>query len=63
MNSMVDNQVWNLVELPEGTQAVGCKWVYKTKTYASSNIKRHNARLVAKDFLQKKGLITMIHSL
>ena len=38
LNSMANNQVWDLVELPVGFRAVGCKWVYKTKTDASSKI-------------------------
>ena len=56
LNSMANNQVWDLVELPEGFRAVGCKWVYKTKTDASGNIERYKARLVAKGFLQKEGI-------
>ena len=53
LNSMANNQVWDLVELPEGFRAVGCKWVYKTKTDASGNIERYKARLVAKGFPSK----------
>ena len=50
LNSMANNQVWDLVESLEGFRAVGCKWVYKTKTNASGNIERYKARLVAKGF-------------
>ena len=25
MNSMVNNQIWDLVELPKGTNVIGCK--------------------------------------
>ena len=31
MNSMTSNQVWDLVELPNGVKVIGCKWVVKTK--------------------------------
>ena len=31
MNSMTSNRVWDLVELPNGVKAIGCKWVIKTK--------------------------------
>ena len=31
MNSMASNEVWNLVELPDGAKAIGCKWVFKIK--------------------------------
>ncbi|PKI41924.1 hypothetical protein CRG98_037674 [Punica granatum] len=35
---MSKNGVWDLVELPEGAVAIGCKWVYKTKRDASGNV-------------------------
>jgi hypothetical protein len=50
LKSMDQNKVWELVELPEGYKAVGCKWVFKTKRDSKGNIKRHKARLVAKGF-------------
>ena len=27
-----DNQVWNLVDLPDGARSIECKWVFKRKT-------------------------------
>jgi transposase InsO family protein len=56
MESMAKNQVWDLVDLPKGAVAIGCKWVYKTKTDASGNVERYKARLVAKGFTQKEGI-------
>lgn len=56
LKSMKDNNVWDLVELPQGVKAVGCKWVYKTKLDSSGNIERYKARLVAKGFTQRKGI-------
>ena len=32
LKSMDDNQVWNLVDLPDGVRAVECTWVFKKKT-------------------------------
>ncbi|KAL4297238.1 hypothetical protein GQ457_12G012730 [Hibiscus cannabinus] len=32
MDSMLENQVWTLVEPPEGIKPIGCKWVFKKKT-------------------------------
>ena len=29
MDSMYTNQVWTLVDLPEGIKPIGCKWVFK----------------------------------
>ena len=52
MESMYENQVWNLAEPPEGIKLIGCKWIFKRKTDADGNITIHKARLVAKGFGQ-----------
>ena len=31
MQSMYDNQVWTLVDLPEGGKTIGYKWIFKLK--------------------------------
>ena len=31
MDSMYSNQVWTLVDPPEGINPIGCKWVFKKK--------------------------------
>ena len=28
-NSLMKNHTWDLVELPEGKNIVGCKWIFK----------------------------------
>ena len=56
LDSMKSNEVWDLVELPKGVQAISCKWVYKTKRDSLGNIERYKARLVAKGFTQKEGI-------
>ncbi|RVW99768.1 Retrovirus-related Pol polyprotein from transposon TNT 1-94 [Vitis vinifera] len=56
MSSMRCNNVWDLVELPNGAKAIGCKWVFKTKKDSLGNIERYKARLVAKGFTQKEGI-------
>lgn len=56
MESMAHNDVWDLVKLPKGAKAIGCKWVYKTKKDSLGNIERYKARLVAKGFTQKEGI-------
>ena len=56
MNSMASNEVWNLVELPDGAKVIGCKWVFKTKKDSLGNIEIYKARLVAKGFTQKEGI-------
>ncbi|GKC92718.1 retrotransposon protein, putative, ty1-copia subclass [Tanacetum coccineum] len=32
MQSMKDNQVWYLVDLPSNGRTIGCKWIFKKKT-------------------------------
>ena len=39
MESMYYNQVWNLVEPPEGIKLIGCKWIYKKKTGVDAKMK------------------------
>ena len=56
MKSMNDNEVWDLVELPEGVKPIGCKWIFKTKKDSKGNIERYKARLVAKDFTQTEDI-------
>ena len=53
---MKENDVWDLVKLPEGRKATGSKWVFKTKHDAEGNIERYKARLVAQGYNQKYGI-------
>ena len=55
MQSLKENNVWDLVELPKGKKAIGSKWVYKVKTGADGLMERYKARLVAQGFSQKYG--------
>src|SRR3954464_13452308 len=56
IESMGDNQVWNLVDLPDGFKAMECKWIYKKKIDMDGNVHIHKARLVAKGFQQVQGV-------
>ena len=56
MESMEDNNVWDLVELPNGSKPIGCKWIFKTKRDSNGSVKRYKARLVTKGFTQKEGI-------
>ena len=56
MESMRSNNVWELVDLPEGRKAIGNKWVLKIKRLADGSIERYKARLVAKGYTQQEGI-------
>ena len=52
--SLDKNKTWDLVELPHGKRAIGCKWVFKKKAPLSEvEQPASKARLVAKGFVQK----------
>jgi hypothetical protein len=57
MESLHENQMWELVELPERKKVIGCKWVFKKKAVVSEERgEKVKARLVAKDYSQQKGV-------
>lgn len=55
MKCHIQNKTWALVDLPEGSALVQCKWVFKVKL-KSDNQTSFRARLVAKGFTQRKGI-------
>ena len=44
---------WDLVDLPLGKSAIGCKWIYKIKTRSDGTVDCYKARLVARGFTQE----------
>ncbi|GJR04167.1 retrotransposon protein, putative, ty1-copia subclass [Tanacetum coccineum] len=52
MQSIKDNQVQVLVDLPPNGRTVGSKWLFKKKTDMNSNVHTFKARLVAKGYTQ-----------
>nr|GFA66064.1 hypothetical protein [Tanacetum cinerariifolium]GFA66074.1 hypothetical protein [Tanacetum cinerariifolium] len=50
IQSMKDNQVWCLVDLPPNGQTVGTKWLFKKKSDMDVNVHNFKAHLVAKCF-------------
>ncbi|GJT70419.1 retrotransposon protein, putative, ty1-copia subclass [Tanacetum coccineum] len=56
MQSMKDNQVWVLVDLPPNGRTVRSKWLFKKKTDMDGNVHTFKARLVAKGYTQTYGV-------
>ncbi|GJY48910.1 retrotransposon protein, putative, ty1-copia subclass [Tanacetum coccineum] len=52
MQSMKDNKVWDLVDLPPNGKTVGSKWLFKKKTDMDGVVHTYKARLVAKGYTQ-----------
>jgi hypothetical protein len=50
MAALQKNETWELMPLPEGKKAVGCKWVFSIKYKADGTIDRYKARLIAKGY-------------
>ena len=56
MKSIEKNRTWQLVDLPKGKDAIGLKWVYKTKYNEDGSVQKYKARLVAKGYSQQPGV-------
>uniref|UniRef100_A0A0K8WAZ4 Retrovirus-related Pol polyprotein from transposon TNT 1-94 n=1 Tax=Bactrocera latifrons TaxID=174628 RepID=A0A0K8WAZ4_BACLA len=54
--SLLDNDTWQLAELPKGQKAVRSKWVFALKKDKSGKVERFKARLVAKGCSQTYGV-------
>jgi len=56
LEALAKNKTWELVSLPPGKKAVGCKWVFTVKQSPEGQIERYKARLVAKGYSQTYGI-------
>lgn len=56
IQSLRENETWELTELPRENKTVKCKWIFSTKTDEMGNILRFKARLVARGFSQEYGI-------
>nr|GFA49551.1 retrotransposon protein, putative, Ty1-copia subclass [Tanacetum cinerariifolium] len=56
IDSLVSNNTWDLSDLPPGSEAIGCRWVYGIKYHTDRFIQNFKARLT-KDY----GVILCLH--
>ena len=56
MQALDDNGTWDLVPLPTGKKAIGCRWVFVVKFNPDGSIARLKVRLVAKGYAQTYGV-------
>ena len=55
-DSLQKNEVWDIVEMPEGKNLVTGKWHFALKRNSKGEIIRHKARYAARGFKQKRGV-------
>ena len=56
LNQLHDMGTWKLVDLPEGREAIGSKWVFIRKCDEHGNVVHHKVRLVAQGYSQTPGI-------
>ena len=56
MRALMQNQTWEVVDLPKGKKTVGCRWVYTLKCKSDGSLDRYKARLVARGYTQTYGI-------
>jgi hypothetical protein len=56
MDSIHQNNTWELSDLPSDHKAIGLKWIFKVKRDPAGKIVKHKARLVAKGYAQIQGV-------
>ena len=54
--SIMKNDVWDVVPRPEGKSVVTSKWIYNIKHVAYGSIEKHKEIFVAQGFLHKEGI-------
>ena len=56
LDSISNNQTWELVDLPSGAKPIGYKGIFEIKYLPDGSIEKYKARLVAKGFSQKQNV-------
>jgi Reverse transcriptase (RNA-dependent DNA polymerase) len=56
LGTLDKNKTWELVSLPPGKKAVGCKWIFTVKQNPEGKVERYKARLVVKGYNQTYGI-------
>ena len=54
--SIMKNDVWEIVPKLEGKSLVSSRWIYKIKHIVDGSIEKYKTRFVARGFSQKEGI-------
>ena len=49
-DSIIQNNVWDVVPRPQGKSVVSSRWLYKVKQVVDGSVEKHKARFVAQGF-------------
>lgn len=56
INAIQKDKTWELCDLPSEKNAIGVKWIFKTKYKHNGEVQKFKGRLVAKGYAQEYGL-------
>ena len=56
MRALLENNTWEIIDLPDGKKSVSCRWVYTIKCKEDGSLDRYKARLVARGYTQTYGI-------
>ncbi|CCA67899.1 hypothetical protein PIIN_01770 [Serendipita indica DSM 11827] len=56
IDAHLENGTWEVVRLPHGKKAIGCRWVFKIKRNPDGSIDKYKGRIVAKGYAQREGV-------
>jgi hypothetical protein len=54
--SIIKNDVWEIVPRPKSKDVVSSKWLFKIKHVVDGSIEKYKSRFVARVFSQKEGI-------
>jgi len=63
IESITNNHIWELIDLPPKSKSLGYKWIFKRKMKVNGTIDKYNVDLLLKDLDNKKvsTILTHIH--
>ena len=56
VDSLIDNKVFTLVDMPLTKRVITSKRIFKKKKGASGKVEKYKARVVARGFMQEEGV-------
>jgi len=55
-DSIIRNNVWDVVPRPQDKSVVSSRWLYKVKQVVDGSVEKHKARFVARGFTQVEAI-------